>query len=312
MPSNLSNITVEGFPGPAISLGVFLILKLMFNGCLLFVFLNNRRLRTPFTVYLINLLLSNIFITLADPFFMLESWQVRWYFTSILCIIKMYLDHIGSAVTLHAHLLITLNRMWALTFPLHYRSHHSTKTAVLICATMWTYCHVLLSPLLLQDFLYYRPDMQTATECEVVSSAQPILRRFLKIWINTAPMLVNVSAYPYLLWKTKDRTVPSPLPRGRGHFAEIWKEKAASGENRHAFWILTGLTGSIVICWSPAKFLNILRIFRDVTVPESVRIVLDDVLYSLQLIVDPILFTLSLQRLRATVKFTLHRLCSCQ
>ncbi|XP_055356062.1 somatostatin receptor type 2-like [Paramacrobiotus metropolitanus] len=306
MSSNVSNTSTVELYGPVIAVGVFAVVKLALNGCLLFFFLKSRSLRTPFTVYLINLLLSNILVTLADPFFMMESWQVRWFFTSILFNMKIYFDHVGSALDLHAHLLITLNRMWALTFPLNYRNYHSTQIAVVICLTMGTYCHVLLSPLLLQDLLYYRPNMQTATECEVVSSAQPVLRRFLKIWINNVPVLIILAAYPYLLCRTMD--VGKTFHCQAAIIGKSSLQRPAK-ENRHAFLILTATTFITLICWTPTKIIGILKVFGDTAIPDVLQIVFGDVIYSLQQVLDPILLTLSFKSLRKAFKSKVGLIC---
>ncbi|XP_055356061.1 galanin receptor type 2-like [Paramacrobiotus metropolitanus] len=295
MANNSSEIKYE-WNGSTTSLVIFTVLTLLMNGYILLLFAIKRTLHTPFAVYLISLLCANIFQTFADLLNLLTYTRQRWYFTSFLCSVAIYSEWVGGAAVLHSHLTITLNRIWASTFPIHYRNYHSIRTAVLFCLLMLGYCHLLTGPLLLIDYLYYRPGMANATECTIAMDAQPQYAGFVDVWVYVVPMLVMLLSYPYLLWKRKQlgKVTESPavtnggVPNGK-----------ATADSSHGFRVLTALTGSIVICWAPEKIYWMLLAFWgvDVTVLKEAA----NLMYSVQTVLDPLLFAVALKDLKVVI-----------
>ncbi|XP_055356060.1 neuropeptides B/W receptor type 1-like [Paramacrobiotus metropolitanus] len=303
--SNSSNVTELQWNGTATSQAVFSAVTLIINAYVLYLLIRHDNLRTPFNLYLINLLSANIFLTLPDPFRVMNAVELRWSFTSLACNVVIYSDWVGSAGVLHAHLLITLNRVWASTFPISYRNYHTFKMAGLLCILMWGYSHLLPGPLLVIDYFYNRPNMENTTECSVVSDQQPGYAKFLEIWVYDAPVFLIFLSYPFLYWKRRQRAKVC-VGQGQGsttlHAASNTEEgggKRKVKDGRHGFWVLTALTLSIFLCWTPTKINGILTAFFDKDLPELKEI--GDVLYSLQGILDPLLFAITMRDLREAI-----------
>lgn len=58
-----------------------------------------------------------------------------------------------ESVIMHSHLLIAINRMWAVIFPMHYRRHHSRRMAICQCVATWVYVSAYMLPLSTHDIV---------------------------------------------------------------------------------------------------------------------------------------------------------------
>ena len=145
------------------------------NGCLLLLFLKERILRTPFNVYLINLLIANFIcvIILYPMDLMANLHSSQWLLGDRACTLANYSTYVVAAGMFHSHMLIAVNRTWALVHPLSYRSIHSTRAAIFLCVTMWIYLHFTVAPEIIMDALYYRlpADM---FGCKANTAVEPI------------------------------------------------------------------------------------------------------------------------------------------
>ena len=145
------------------------------NGDLLLLFLKDRTLRTPFNVYLINLLTANfvcvIFLYPMDLMANLHS--SHWLLGDRACSLYIYTTYVIEAGIFHSHALIAVNRTWALVHPLSYRSFHSGRTAVFLCLGVWIYVNLAVAPEVIWEALYYRlPPEDVGCNANVVD--QPI------------------------------------------------------------------------------------------------------------------------------------------
>ena len=127
---------------------VLLITGTLGNGGLLLLFLKDRTLRTPFNVYLINLLTANfvcvVFLYPMDLMTNLHS--SHWLLGNRACSLYIYTTYVIEAGIFHSHALIAVNRTWALVHPLSYRNVHSGRTAIFLCLGMWSYLNISMTP----------------------------------------------------------------------------------------------------------------------------------------------------------------------
>ncbi|GAV01046.1 hypothetical protein RvY_11817 [Ramazzottius varieornatus] len=129
------------------------------NALVLSAFVVNKHLRTPFNMYLINLLVSDLAQSLLDlPFTTMGGFLPIWPLGRKACSFSLYGKWVYSAVVRNTHSLISFNRIWALFFPIHYKQYHSKATAIWLCVATWVYVHLWLLPGLIPDDLYYRLD----------------------------------------------------------------------------------------------------------------------------------------------------------
>ncbi|XP_055356459.1 5-hydroxytryptamine receptor 6-like [Paramacrobiotus metropolitanus] len=123
----------------AISRLVWFILLLVLNDSMLLFLVLHKTLRTGFNVYLIGLLSTNVFYgVLQYPSEILEALYMHWWMSRGACSLSLYNLWVLDSVTKHMHVLITVNRLWALTFPLSYRNQHNTKVACLLTVGMFS------------------------------------------------------------------------------------------------------------------------------------------------------------------------------
>lgn len=119
----------------------------IYNVLILISYWRSPHLRSAFAVYVIALTISNlIFVLFFFPFSLLSELHSVWSFGNGACTTYMYFANVFATLVLHAHLMITVNRSWAVSFPVFYRNYHNTGFAVRACLIMVLYVHLLGVP----------------------------------------------------------------------------------------------------------------------------------------------------------------------
>ena len=127
------------------------------NGFVLCIFLHKPVLITPFNIYLVVLLSANVFYSLTGgPLDIVNNLYDNWILSAEMCSIYLYLTIIFQGYLTMIHVTITLNRMWAIFYPIHYRHHHNKKVAVLISLAAMAFANAIMLPFLLIDEFHYR------------------------------------------------------------------------------------------------------------------------------------------------------------
>jgi cysteinyl leukotriene receptor 1 len=306
---------------------VTLILGLMGNGGILLPFMRDRSLRTPFNIYLINLLIANIAsIILRYPLIIYTSlYSFRWSLGYATCTFSLYGSFVIAAVAENAHLLIGVNRLWAVMFPMSYRSHHSVKTAVFLCVGMWLYVHLTTLPAWLMDAIYYRRPVEIYG-CFLNTEAQAIYNKVTEvvIWMPPPVGLLATSVIIQLTRLIRRRrpanprnivlpidvnTVPTsvqlqPATSNRKTLAQSEPSQNRvpnSRQKSHGHLVLMLLTMSTTICWLPMFIYFFLLTFEGIHLP-NVCFQLFTILASCQHMLDPLLFTFALKSLRDSLR----------
>ncbi|XP_055341967.1 5-hydroxytryptamine receptor 1B-like [Paramacrobiotus metropolitanus] len=287
-------------------------IALLTNSAAIILMVCNEKLRTPFNVYIMALMLSNIaYVTIAGILSLTNARYIyqNWTLGVALCTVRIYTDYAVSAVTVHLHLLVSLSRAWALFGPMSYRSHHTRRLAVMFCVGMVLYVHILLLPGIILDAVYYRLPVENG--CWVNNSRQMVWSTFTTVVVFDIPKLFIPVCYPVLLWKTLQRrkigatlrgqmndrapTAPSPSTASNARADNMVRRESAASR---PFIVLTLFTVGIVVCWIPGLVLYLLVNFisrKDISMFYTVSAIL----YSLQAILDPVFFCLSVKDLRS-------------
>ncbi|XP_055348571.1 allatostatin-A receptor-like [Paramacrobiotus metropolitanus] len=318
---NVSNITEplhQTWTYGAIGRLTFCILQLCLNIGMLCVFIFRPALRSTFTVYIMALLSFNIFYCAGQyPLEVIRQTYPRWWLSEHACRLYLYEIWVVCSATMHMHVLITINRLWAVVFPVSYRQNHTTKVAVLMCLGMVTYVHLVCFPLYIRDQLYFH---QSASEhgCVMNIKEQNLYSTLVALIGYDLPIAFVVFAYPFLLYKHKQRgrsvhgatTGPSktlPTSETRGSVSHAHRSRTNSIHphggrkgNVRPFLVLTLLTISVFVCWTPDTLFWTISCFTTVTEFPTVE-TLTMVLYSMQAVMDPIIFAMSLASFRAYV-----------
>ncbi|XP_055337920.1 substance-P receptor-like [Paramacrobiotus metropolitanus] len=261
----------------------FFIVLIILNMFMLLFFIRHRTLRTGFSVYLLVLLAANIFFAVGKyTVEILHSLYRHWWMSRAVCSFYLYHSWVFVGVQLHMHFLITINRLWALTFPLSYRNRHSSAIAWLLSAGIVAYVH-----------------MTPEFGCYLDTAKQGLYAAVVNQLAFTLPAVVVVASYPYILYKYLRRRRTNNM-----RVTAATSPRQQTGDNVHPFLILTLLTGSILICWMPSQIYWTLYTVMDVS-NLSLLFQSATVLLALQGVLDPILFALALR----SVRLALLKLC---
>ncbi|XP_055344382.1 melatonin receptor type 1A-like [Paramacrobiotus metropolitanus] len=261
-----------------------------------------------FKPYIANLLLANLAMAvLENPLDILFELSCdRWTLSWAVCDLFLYCNYVFTGWEMHAHLLITLNRFWALIFPYHYRQRHTITTSLCLTFGTFIYVHLWTVPGLVLDSLFYRIMEE---ECEVNGIAQRLWVLAVHIFLFLAPIVFVAGSYVYLVVRQRMRqsTRPAgpgleayPRPTEDGISEPPAAHKKARRQNNRAFVILTLLTCSVVVTWTPYQVCQLLQVLG-VTVNDDMVGALD-VLWITQSILDPLLSTSIIYDIRNVLK----------
>ncbi|XP_055335699.1 chemerin-like receptor 2 [Paramacrobiotus metropolitanus] len=263
----------------------FTLLSFSLNAIVAALFTIYRRLRTPFTVYFLALTFGNAvycFPVWAD--ILCFHWA-DFCKDRVLCAVHVYDGWVISAVALHIHVLISVNRVWALYFPISYRRHHTVKTACWIILTVIVYVHLMCLPGVILDAVY---NNMPSKLCRLDRSMLRAWVKVVMIVVYDLPVLLMIGCYVSILI-------------GQHKRLRIVHSLGSSFPGRHSgFAVLTTLTTSVVFCWTPYNLLDTLDAYFTVSMPDEVRNA-TFVLYVLQSMMDPLLIVASVSDLRSTV-----------
>ncbi|XP_055353868.1 5-hydroxytryptamine receptor 1B-like [Paramacrobiotus metropolitanus] len=285
------------------------ILSLFFNTAVLLVHCFIPAYIDPFSVYLLALFLSNLFyILLSRPIAVLDELYGIYPAAGYpVCFLFMY-NKVSSVIPVLLHVLISLNRVWAVTFPISYRERHTKRLAVFICIGVVVYVHLLnLPPFLVDQLLHYPAIYAKYQDCGHISpnfldfnKADDIINRLL-------PMLIVMVAYAFIIVKlwlkrhSRRRSIPislKKLPARKKSSKQNPQPTAAQPsppkKTVKPFVVLTLTTISVVVCWAPIQVFFFMGLFLHIGLPTIVLTIVTT-LYSLQMIFDPLVWIGSLR-----------------
>ncbi|XP_055352043.1 muscarinic acetylcholine receptor M4-like [Paramacrobiotus metropolitanus] len=320
---NFSNVTFPDFDDddyknwdflPIIQI-VTSVAAFFFNAAVLCCYTLYRRLRTPFSIYLMALCVANLAHTIfASPIDILKMVHPTYVLGPRTCNFYVYAAYNTAGTTLNLHLLISLNRIWAMAHPFSYRTKHTTRIAAAACLTVTAYVHLICVPGIVQDSLYYR----IPGTCFINGTAQPRWTVFMQIVIFSLPIICIAIFYPFITWKHCQRGKLHPHERTEVHSVDhaqrrttilprsavlsvapvpvLQQQQSRRESMSRAFVVLTLLTISLIICEAPINTFFLIMTVAPQALPmlETVGVVL----YSLQPAMDPLLFIVSFRDLR--------------
>lgn len=204
--SNLIAVPLQPiWPGVFVGELTALIFLLLFNGLVLLVYVIKKSLRTSFTVYVMALLSSNILYGMTRNLLdVVNGVYGTWWTGHFSCDLYLYSNWVVYGYPPHCHILITINRIWAISYPISYRRYHTKKTAVALCALMALYIHLVTFPGYMLDALFYRmPIAEDGCSLNAVElKTHLVMNLFL---IGDFPIVFVVCACPILLYQQRLR-----------------------------------------------------------------------------------------------------------
>lgn len=115
------------------------LLTIFGNTIVLVAFATQKKLRNSnFMLYIANLAVTDLAVAVtAMSFFTIDILLGYWPFGKVLCGIWVFFDYgmtFASVFTLTA---ISLDRLWSVTWSLHYRNHNSKKKTLVAIGVVW-------------------------------------------------------------------------------------------------------------------------------------------------------------------------------
>ncbi|XP_055345082.1 mas-related G-protein coupled receptor member B5-like [Paramacrobiotus metropolitanus] len=286
---------------------VMSVITLTGNLSLLSIFYKLRELLTPFTIYIISLLLANIAGALFtfNPFIAAINSLLTEQDSPFFCAFpRFFAVAIGPLSPLY-HMSIALNRLWAVTWPLSYRSKHTKRTAIIICILCWAAITAFAVTVTTVDTVLYS-DALDNVQCSY-SRVVPSEFYWLPFhnWAFYAlPEIVIVISYPYFVIrrrkiavgtrKTANSSDTDPLPFAVAH--------AETGKHRHivdkrssgSFFLLSLMTFSVAVCWSVS---NIYFMSGTLLANNRVLYLTGRIFKMAQATLDPVIFAFARPRI---------------
>ena len=164
--SNITNVTdsqltVRWSAVPAAELAITVI-TIIGNGLTLVTFVCNRRLLTPFNIYVVNLLITNLLnALLLNSLDIVNDLFPRWPLSFAHCTFFNYCVFALGAGMHFSHTLITLDRLWSVLLPVSYRCRRSPRTSIMLCCGMWLYINAIIIPGIIVEAAFYRIPLDT-------------------------------------------------------------------------------------------------------------------------------------------------------
>ncbi|XP_062571650.1 muscarinic acetylcholine receptor M2-like [Saccostrea cucullata] len=149
--SSSSTANETNVPWSKIALGVFLyfiVLVTIFGNILVLVAVkSNKRLQTVFNFYVVNLALTDVLVAVtAMSFYTLDNILGYWPFGRIMCGVWIFFDYGMTFASVFTLCIISIDRFWAVNWPIHYKSHHNKKKALGMICGAWLFSLVLWLP----------------------------------------------------------------------------------------------------------------------------------------------------------------------
>ena len=140
--SNSFNLIETSIHWSKILLGVFLYLivlvTILGNILVLMAVKNHKRLQTVFNIYVVNLALTDVLVAVtAVSFYTLDNILGYWPFGRIMCGVWIFFDYGMTFVSVFTLCIISIDRFWAVSWPVHYKSHHNKKKALGMITGVW-------------------------------------------------------------------------------------------------------------------------------------------------------------------------------
>lgn len=333
--SSISELTTPAtriWTYPAVSSLLIAVFVILFNGITLTALLTTAELRSqPFNTYLMSLMSFNLlYALLQNPFEIINYVYSSWWLGPRWCLLYIYAQYIFVAGGMHSHVLISISRLWAMTFPWSYRRFHSRRLAVCLCLGMFVYVNALVLPSIVEQLQVFEKPLETAG-C-LSQFVDPFAVQLLA-YIGTETVVLL--SYPFILYKRKQRqkvkmgpTESKSQPSKTGKHEIDGANDEGNGNNggqtlsnappsvrptvqfksndgSHGFMVLTLLTANVFILWTPATVAFTIASYLHVRNDSILFVTLT--MFTIVPVLDPILLNLAMPSLRTAIRRTFWR-----
>ncbi|XP_055349559.1 uncharacterized protein LOC129596347 [Paramacrobiotus metropolitanus] len=283
------------------------VLTFTLNSFIASILLTHSELRSSFSVYLITLLIF-------DALLCLHGWLniARKQFPSsmaniTLCDFRSYVSWVITGIPLNLHVLIAVNRVWAIAFPYSYKNRHSNWLAIALTFVVVAYVHIICLPGVIMNALYYRLPFET-DGCQVNTDPGPMMAwdQLVMLLIYEFPIVFMAVAWIYVAIKQKQRRNAIANATTTAQLSAVTSAAQKTGGRRGqystGFLVFSVLTASAILCWTPYEtYYTVWAFIPDLTEADRRFVNLCLALYLFQPVLDPLLTVVTMKDLRRVI-----------
>ncbi|OWA49833.1 putative Melatonin receptor type 1B [Hypsibius exemplaris] len=229
-----------------IPIGAFILLTITANLLVIASFLSEPRLRNHFNLYLLNLAVTDLLVGLIGmPHFAVYTYYGYWPLSQPHCSFWMFFDYLCPPESLWSVLAISVDRVCAVSCPVFYRRHSSSRKSLAVIAVSWVVPVAIITP----GFVLTRmeTDRRDPYVCDWISTSTSDREAVSALVVlclgDCVPGLATVLCFVLTTWKMsemagkrKQRTSASRL---------------RDSQDRQAFMVQCLLAATVVLTWTP-------------------------------------------------------------
>lgn len=175
----------------------------IFNGLMVLFYSTNASLRVPFNTVVINLCVAEVLLgifAMSGNFF--GSYYGYWPFNADYCSVVSGGNQILSSAVRYGHVLISMNRLWAVTFPMSYRERHTLVFTTGSAALMWIFVLSLHLGVVIPGRIH---PINGDNHCLVNTRFQYRSAVTTEVLGFVLPEMMVIAIYPIIVYKLRQR-----------------------------------------------------------------------------------------------------------
>ncbi|XP_055347374.1 5-hydroxytryptamine receptor 1B-like [Paramacrobiotus metropolitanus] len=275
----LSNATQAANANPTVSLltgflGFSLVASILLNGLIVFIYFKEHSLRSSFNALIANLCTAEVlFAGTGMPGNFIRGLYGYFPYSATACSFFQYCINVFGSAVRYGHVLITLNRLWAVSYPVHYKRNQNMRLTCSIITLTWIFVNVLWLPVIIPGRMWANPhdkqclvntDFQpktalaveilgfTVTEIIVVVGSLLVsyrihLRRKIKVELGLSSLSNKQDS---LSLPKRDNGLSKSAAGDSGGSDTTQRRRTVSKQSSHNR-VLAYLVVAVIVCWTP-------------------------------------------------------------
>ncbi|XP_055356488.1 5-hydroxytryptamine receptor 2A-like [Paramacrobiotus metropolitanus] len=214
-------------------------------------FFADRQARTAFNYYLFNLAVADFLTgTMGMTSYAVFTYYNCWPWSYALCTVWMYFDFLSTSVMMLTLQTISVDRLWAVTFPVSYKRHHTCMKSQLAVLGIWVFSNGLIVPSLTYYRVYFGIN-EDPREYYWDAWLQPSYAScfYQLIFLYWTPALMTIVAYCGTTWQIWRRrgarriSATGTLP--------TWREVQQAKKEHQGYVLLSLLMAALIVMFGP-------------------------------------------------------------
>ncbi|XP_059175675.1 QRFP-like peptide receptor [Physella acuta] len=273
-----------------------------------------REMKTATNLCLMNLSVADLLVLIiCQPSSLLEFfYEEIWLIGNVMCKLVNFLESFVTVASILIILMISLERFWAVYYPLKTHTSGSRSKAMITIAVVWVIAAVAASPFLVMAHTETTPHVHKTDLVEVC--VMPMVHLWERIYlvcsfvlIFVIPMLLLVFLYNMIIHKVISETMECKQMTESA--------KSQSQQNRRQLVImLVGIIVLFFVCLLPFRILGLYQVFAlSVLTPECYLNVINfcRLLVYINSAGNPIIYNIVSTKFRRAFHKVLRLYCCC-